>query len=58
MSNSIQPTYRRDITSTGQVTIPSDFREGETVAYLIQESTDSKGRKHLKLYPIPDYDDD
>lgn len=58
MSNSIQPTYRRDITSTGQVTIPSDFRDGETVAYLIQESTDSEGRKYLKLYPISNHDDD
>lgn len=57
MSNTIQPTYRRDVTNTGQVTIPSDFRDDETVAYLIQESTDNEGREHLKLYPIADNDD-
>ena len=57
MSSNIQPTYKRNVTSTGQVTIPSDFRDDETVAYLIQESTDNEGREHLKLYPIPDHDD-
>ncbi|ERG97856.1 MAG: hypothetical protein J07HQX50_01886 [Haloquadratum sp. J07HQX50] len=58
MSNIIKQTYRRDLTDTGQVTIPSEFRDDEIVAYLIQESTDNEGREHLKLYPITDYDDD
>ena len=56
MSKNIQATYRRRLSKTGQVTIPSEFRDDETVAYLIQESTDNEGREYLKLYPIPDDD--
>jgi len=54
MSNKIQPTYKRDISETGQVTIPHVFRDDDVAAYLIRESTDKHGREHLKLYSATD----